>query len=165
MIGCCTLVKPFYAAFLLVPVAFVAGDRTKPVRKAISGATVVLAAAVPPLLAIAWFCSRGALDSFHEVHVLYASAYADSLRPDLVARRIYNYFFSTGSPTPTRAVAVLLPAIGYGLYALLRESRQHALTFAAWLGIALFCVAIQGKFWVYHWAPTFPPFVALAAIG
>src|SRR5690606_33816083 len=94
-----------------------------------------------------------------------ASAYADSLRPDLVARRIYNYFFSTGSPTPTRAVAVLLPAIGYGLYALWRESRQHALTFAAWLGIALFCVAIQGKFWVYHWAPTFPPFVALAAIG
>jgi hypothetical protein len=34
-----------------------------------------------------------------------------------------------------------------------------------WLAIALACVAIQGKFFVYHWLITFPPLLCIAGIG
>jgi hypothetical protein len=83
----------------------------------------------------------------------------------MVARRVFNYFWSNGAPTPAGAVAVVLPAVGVGAGSLLLERRQLGVTVVAWLAVALGCVVIQGKFWVYHWGPTFPPFVVLASAG
>jgi hypothetical protein len=165
LIGCCALVKPFYGAFLLVPAVFAMSARASTSRK--SGAVAVAAAAalLPALVVLTWFAYRGALDSLVEVHVSYAAAYADSMRPDLVARRIFNYFWINGVATPAGAVAVLVPVIGFGASVLWHARRQLALVLLAWMGVALFCIAIQGKFWFYHWVPAFPPFLVLAAVG
>lgn len=165
LIGCCALIKPFYAGFVLVPVAFAFSARESSTRR--RAAVVVAGGAVllPVLLVLAWFAYRHALDTLVEVHVTYAAAYADSMRPDLIARRIFNYFWINGVPTPAGAVAVLLPTIGFGAAVLWQERRQLALVLLAWLGAALFFVAIQGKFWFYQWVPSFPPFLVLAAVG
>jgi len=165
LIGCCGLIKPFYAAFGLVPVVFALSSRESYSRRILGMLAAGIAAIVPVLAALAWFIKRGALNSLIEVHFSYARAYSGWLGPEVFARRIYNYFWSNGVPTPAGAVAVVLPAIGFGGYILLRQQRRLGLVLLTWLGVALFCVAIQGKFWVYHWTPTFPPFAALAGIG
>ncbi len=165
LIGCCTLIKPFYAAFLLVPAVYAVCTRESMFRRGVAVAVAGATALLPVLLVLAWFAHQGALESLIEVHITYAAAYADSLRPDLVARRLFNYFWSNGVPTPAGAVAVILPAIGFGAYVLWQARRPLALVLLAWLGVALLGVAVQGKFWFYHWVPTFPPFIVLGAVG
>jgi len=168
LIGCCALIKPIYSAFVLVPVVFVLSAQ-QPVSRRVSAAAIVgVNAIIPPLLAFVWFAYRGALDSLIEVHLAYAaSSYSgiSSLRPGTVVQQIFDYLWTGGPELPSGKVAVVLPAIAFGAYSLWRESRQLALTFATWLGIALFCVALQGRYWTYHWIPTFPPFAVLGAFG
>ena len=165
LIGCCSLIKPFYVAFLAVPGVFAVCAPATTARKIAGLGTAAGWALVPSLLAFAWFARQGALDSLIDVHIAYAAAYADSMRPDLIARRIFNYFWSNGVPTPAGAVAVVLPAIGLGASVLWQERRALGLALTTWLAIALGCVAIQGKFWFYQWVPAFPPFIVLGAVG
>jgi hypothetical protein len=165
LVGICALIKPFYALFACVPLAFVLGTERTLTRRAARAAVVGAAVAAPIAATLVWFAMRGALGGLLEVHVSYAAAYADSLRPDLIARRLLNYFWINGVPTPAGAVAVLLPAVAVGGAALWREHRPAGLVVLTWLAVALIAVALQGKFWFYQWTPTFPPFLALGAVG
>jgi len=167
MTGCCALIKPFYAAFALVPASFVVFAPEPRSRKAIAIAFIGAMTMLPVVLTLAWFAYRGAWASWMEVQFVYIPAYADGslLQLGVLARKVFRYLWIDRTASPTGSVAVVLPAIGYAVYILWRESRQVAAMMAAWLGVALFCLAIQGKFFVYQWIPTFPPFAVLSGVG
>jgi hypothetical protein len=165
IVGCCAIIKPFYACFGLPPVVF-ALSAQEPVRRRIAGvATVAISAVVPVVLAALWFIQHGALDSLIEVHFAYARAYSSSVDPRKLVRAFIVYYRSNPTLTSLGPLAAVSPLALVGAYALIRKNLQLGLTLSAWLAMTLFCLTIQGKFWVYHWSPTYPPFVALAAIG
>src|SRR5262245_49611640 len=72
LIGCCALIKPFYAGLLVAPALFAASSRESVSRKSAAVFVAGASAAVPALLVIGWFWHRGALDSLIEVHFSYA---------------------------------------------------------------------------------------------
>ena len=167
LIGCCALIKPFYASFILVPFTYILTDRQDYSWKVGALAFTGLMASVPLLLTIVWFAHRGALSNLIEVQFLYnVRTYSDisSFRPAAIAREFLDYFW-TGAQNPLGKVTIILPAIAVGAYSLWNHAKQVGVTISTWLLVALFCVAIQGKFFIYHWVPAFPPFVILAAFG
>lgn len=171
LIGCCALIKPIFLAFIFVPFVFILFARQPLRHRVLAAAVVGMFAIVPPLLAILWFAYRGALDSLIEVHLAYTSSSYSAislLSPNSVVQmvqKIFDYLWTGADELPKGKFAVILPAIVFGAYKLWNESRQLGMTFATWLGIALFCVALQGRYWTYHWIPTFPPFVVLGTFG
>lgn len=159
LVGCCALVKPFYAAFLAVPAPLLFCDAPGARRSGLVRlAACAAASAVLPALTLAWFAHRDALPALIDVHVRYtfgARLASTSLglahRADGVTR-----FLLEGS------AGIVLAAAVAGVVSLRRETRPERLALATWLGVEALCVVIQNKFWHYHWLPAFPPFIALA---
>ncbi len=175
LVGCCALIKPFYAAFLLVPLVYVFSLRQPAShrRRILSVVTTCVAAGAPLLLATGWFVYHGALQELVQVHLLYNTRiYTDvtsegasgvtSLGLFESAREFLEYLligiFSA-------KVAIVLPAILVGAYGLWRKRPAVGLSLLTWVAVALFCVVLQGKFYVYHWIPAFAPFAVLAGCG
>ncbi|MGH7823440.1 MAG: ArnT family glycosyltransferase [Candidatus Binatia bacterium] len=163
LVGCCALVKPVYSIFIALPISCIWAARSvvQPRRMAIGAAASALAAAVPPAACAAWFAYRGALVELIEVQFVYNfSVY--SRVPTLSLSRLVleiTEFLFRDRP------AVALPAIVLGGFTIWRENRSAALLLSTWLAAALICVALQGKFWIYHWLPIYPPLVVLAGVG
>ncbi|MGE3142319.1 MAG: hypothetical protein AB7L65_03275, partial [Hyphomonadaceae bacterium] len=160
LIGCAGLIKPFYFTFGLSPLltlAFAAELSWK--RRLWLALALMLGAAAPVALFLAYFGALGGLASALEVHVLYTfSTYTH------VASWIKLAI--EGAPVFLTQPGVVLtaPFAALGLWSRRGEARL-IWPAAAWLGVALFCVAVQGKFWVYQWFPVYPPLLFLAALG
>jgi hypothetical protein len=163
LVGLCTLIKPFYASFLVLPFFHIIA-RLRFVEKwqlAIAATVIVVAFFLPLVFCIAWFAYHGVLDDMIQVQFVYnIQLYSNvtSLRLHHITRGILNYLWNS-------EVSVVLPAIFLGAYTLWRESRKVGLFLITWLFIALLCVALQGKFFTYHWIPTFPPLAVLGGVG
>ncbi len=162
LIGCATLVKPLYLGFLAAPLIQIAGQpRSERGSKLALAASVSLAALVPPLLAVAWFAYRGALRDLVDVHLLYTlRVYSGSASARLreMTTGVLRYFLAG-------TVTLALPVIVIGVRTLWRTSRSSALLVITWAMVAVACVAVQGKFYKYHWIPLFPPLVILGTVG
>ena len=160
LIGFAGLVKPFYFAFGLAPLTAVVlcSELSLPHRAKLALA-LAGGAAVPLALIGGYFAIRGGLSQAVEVHLLYPlSTYVE---------------VTTGWSTTIHGVVGLLkePAIfivaPFVLVAIwLYRSQMRILAIPlVWLSVALICVAVQGKYWVYHWFPVYPPLFILGALG
>ena len=117
---------------------------------------------VPILLVAVWFAARGGLRELLEVHVMYASrVYAGGgLQLGLRAGQIIEYFWHG------KVVSVALPIIALGLWALWTLGRRpFAGALVAWEVVAVACVALQNKWYGYHWIPLMPPLIIGGAAG
>ncbi len=156
-IGAMTLLKPLYAAFLLLPFLHIF---LMPSSKRVARAAVATSAWLLPIaLTAGWFAMRGALDELLAVHIRYAAAYA-GLSPGNRLRGLVDYFL-TG-----RVIAVALPVLLFGGFALWRDRRRPAaIMLVTSAAIAVLLVALQNRFYEYQWLPILPLATLLGAVG
>lgn len=155
--GAITLLKPVYAAFLFLPLAYLwlaASERR------LRRSTIAVAAWLLPLaLAAGWFAVRGALDDLWAVHIRYSALYA-GLNPGNPARGLVEYFLSKP------VISVAAPALIYGGIALWRDaSRPTAVVLLCWSALVFVIVALQGRFYAYHWLPLLPAATLIGTAG
>jgi hypothetical protein len=164
VIGASSLIKPFYALFLFVPLTLAVVRRQLTLRVFLE---LVLGAALPVASVSIWFFANGALDDFVDVYITFnRNAYSDlSYNRREIVENLAAYFWNGGPNTPPGPFAVLLAPIVTAMFMAVRDKRSKDLVLVVWLAIALACVAIQGKFFVYHWLITFPPLLCIAGIG
>lgn len=162
-VGFASLLKPFYAAFLLVPGIAVAirrrDDRTALVREL---AVLGVSWAMPIALALAALAVSGGWQAFIEVHIRYNA-------------RIYTQLGGNGLGTRARAlleylwrqpgIALVLPGLATGFGALWRRERTTTVVLGTVVMVGLACIAIQGRFWPYHWETILPTAALLVALG
>jgi hypothetical protein len=169
--GTTALVKPFYLAFALVPLAYLwtpsmlGGGTSGELsfrRRIAATAAALTAAALPAGLAIGWFAWHGALDSAIDVHFRYtAGSYSGLSNYSLTGRARGLVDLAGRLP----ALVLALPAIAVGVMAAWRRDRALTAALIGWLVMAAGFVALQGRFYRYQLLPAFPPLVALTTIG
>ena len=158
LIGACALIKPFYGAFLILPVAAAFGSGTPGTSRRGALFSTVAGSVVPFLLVAGWFGAHGAIGSLIDGYLVYPlTVYRGGAGAGL--GRLLEF----GRYHPMVAGAV--PAVAGGLLGLWRRDRYRAVLVAAWLVIAFGCVVIQGRYFRYHWLPLFPPMAVAAGIG
>ncbi|MGH7696377.1 MAG: glycosyltransferase family 39 protein, partial [Gemmatimonadaceae bacterium] len=161
LVGICTLNKPTYAIFMLLPAAQVLlGHKQGRAWMLSRGAAALAGFALPILVCIAWFAAHGALDDLIEVHLKWTVLiYSGIAQPWLT--RVQD----TIGWLLTSKFAVALGLSVAGLVFLARTRRNDAITIGLWLGLGLFNVVLQGKYWQYHWLVVYPPVAVLTGIG
>jgi hypothetical protein len=168
MIGCAVLIKPLYVLFLFLPLMriFEQERSGKGVMSltAVSwtrAAGVIGMALAPSAVVLVWFAWRGALGDLIKVHILYTwRVYSSTAHTSHLGAvwRVAKYFFSD-------PVVFALPVIAAGVWSLWRKCRATASVVVTWLILATMCVAIQGRFFRYHWVVLFPAVLFLSAVG
>ena len=172
--GAFALIKPFYGLFALVPLS-AAWSLAAAQRRDDAGSRGTARVVVVPLLLVgvvslgvvgamaAWFAANGALDALLEVHLRYtARVYGGTAGLELKDRAAgIADFFLRG-----KFIAPALPLAVVGIVALMRDPRRHIVVpYIVWLAVAMGCAVLQNKFYYYHWLPTYPPLLFLAAVG
>jgi hypothetical protein len=152
-IGVASLFKPLNAIFLVLPVAYVL-SAGRPRGMALSGSLLV-GWTLPIALTVGWFALRGALDDLIAVHLGYSTLYA-GLSPGDRLRGVAEYFLSS------RVAATLLPLMVYGGLLLWRAHRPAAIVLGTWCALVVGSVALQNRFYAYHWLPLVPAATLLA---
>ena len=156
-IACAGLVKPFYFAFGLAPLVAV-GLATELSLSRRGKLVLVLAggAMAPVILTCGYFAARGGLSQAIEVHVLYPlSTYAGAVTGWSTT------FHGVAAFVKAPPIIVLAPFVLLGLW-FYRAQMRILGPLLAWLGVAFLCVALQGKYWIYHWFPSYPPLLCWA---
>jgi 4-amino-4-deoxy-L-arabinose transferase-like glycosyltransferase len=162
LVGLCTLVKPTYAAMLVLPVLHVVTTRRRhgPLTTILSLVALGAGFAMPVLACLAWITAHGALPALRDVEFGWIPAvYTDVANVWPSRLREAMLYLVTG----TYAVPVAL-ALG-ALAVVWRRRRGDATLLAVWTAGIVTSIMIQGKFWTYHWLPLLPPLAALAGIG
>jgi len=160
LIACAGLVKPFYFGFGVAPLlSLVLAQDLSWWTRAKLAVFLALGALTPPLLVGGYYALHGGLAQAIEVHLLFPlSTYTST--PTSLGSIIFG----------VKAV-VITPPILLGLpFALLafwanRSAPRVVAVVAVWLVMALICVALQAKYYTYHWFPAYPAFFILAAMG
>ncbi|MGH0028586.1 MAG: ArnT family glycosyltransferase [Myxococcota bacterium] len=158
------LVKPLYVLLLGVFAlegwrGRLAGDRAGFVT-----AMALLAAAFAAGLGLAWawFASQGALDAAVEAAWRYPSqVYAGSLGLDPLGRVQGVAEFLRNGTVAAPLVAAALVGAGW----LWRERPGDAVRMGSWALVTLGIVAVQNRFFTYHWLPVQGPLVLLGFAG
>lgn len=140
-------------------------DRLKAAARAALRPSLLLAAggAIPIVSCAAWFAARGALGDLHSVLFVFTPHYtALGWKGATVPGMAYYAFtewLQTYGSVPTLG---LLLALGLGI-----QARQKPLALLALgvVGIHLVGVAMQGKFFPYHYGATWPLTGLVAALG
>ena len=167
LVGTCVLLKPTYAAFLGVPLAYVflASDLgfSMKLRYAALATTAFI---VPTLVCICWFALRGALHSLIDTYVGYTMVQASIPVPGVnssfhgtlsrFARRIYaNPAIVCGCVASAAAIMLLW-----------RDRPRSTLILVAGVIAGFFSVFVQQRYWNrYQWHPAYMPLTLLAGIG
>ena len=154
-LGLAVLMKPLWAAFV-APVLYLSiaaqRDRWWLILALLTGWSL------PVALVLVWFASQGALGDLVDVHLRYSALYAGLASEDRL-ESLAAYFLSA------RVTAVAAPFVAYGLVVLWGRRPHVAVLMLTWLAIAVVLVAVQGRFYAYHWLPMLPAMVVLAAVG
>lgn len=160
LIACAGLVKPFYFAFGLAPLAAVGLATDLGVLRRGKLALILAAGAVVPVILICgYFAARGGLSQAIQVHLLYPlSTYAGAVTGWSTT------FHGVAAFVKAPPIIVLAPFVLLGLWFYRTQMRIMG-PLLAWLGVAFLCVALQGKYWIYHWFPSYPPLFILGALG
>lgn len=164
LIACAGLIKPLYLAFGLVPLSYLATElRLSLVRRAVLAAWLAFATAATIALVIGVIALLGGLDAFIEVELRYTlGSYGGAggqMTQGLGSLLANMWAYAQQGPT-----VLVLPFAALGLWMRRGEPRILA-PLLAWLFAALFCVAIQGRLFVYQWFPLFAPLMVCAAFG
>jgi hypothetical protein len=159
LIGVATAIKPHYAIFLILPlvtVRFAVHDRLRHAGAVVAGfATVAFGV-------VAWFALHGALQEFVFAYVTWpATAYSglDQLSPATIVAQLRDYLF------PASVLLIGTPAIAAGTWSMRTSANHRGAIVVLWGALALFAVAIQRRFFDYHWTLAMPPLVLLGALG
>jgi hypothetical protein len=161
LVGCCTLNKPTYAIFMLLPAVRVLLAHQNEMKWMLSRWAVALVGfAVPIIACVGWFAANGALDDLIEVHLRWTvTMYSGIAQPWLTRVQDMIGWLLTSK------FAVALGLSVAGLLFLARTRRTDAILIGLWLGLALFNVVLQGKYWQYHWLVVYPPLAVLTGVG
>jgi hypothetical protein len=153
------LLKPTFALYLLAPLAVISAHRTGewPARiAAATGGFLLL-----PALTVGWFVLRGAFSELMDVQLTFnLGAYAELGRasPSRHIMKVLEFL-----QRPGEALAVCLAAAG--AWHMLRTQRQAGMLLVAAVITGVLSVAVQQKYFTYHWQATFVPLSLLAGIG
>jgi len=161
LIGACTLVKPTYGMFLLMPFGYAtAGEGWERGGRVRFLAAAGIGFVLPLALATAWFAAHGALDDWVNVQVVWTTRVYTGLGLPWSAR-----IHKTLDALVTGRFAPALPFAAAGLWAIRKRDRGGAALMLAWGGATLVTVLLQGKPWPYLWLPFFAPVAVLTGIG
>ena len=118
---------------------------------------------LPLSLGLLWFAYRGALPELLEVYVIYPmTVYSSPTDAVPLSSRVRGVLeFALGGWVTLAG----LPAVVVGTVALGRLDRVGSRIAVVWLVLTVVIVAVQGRFFLYHWLPLMPPFTLLAVIG
>ena len=160
MVGCAGLVKPFYFAMGAAPLVFLALSTELSWRRRFELAVALALGAIIPVVLIAgYFAARGGLGALIEVHLLYTlSSY---VKADMSVGDVFAGIASFALKAP---IVLTTPFAILGAWAR-RHDRRLVWTLLAWMAVAFFCMALQAKFYVYHWFAAYPPIFILGALG
>jgi hypothetical protein len=161
LVALCVLNKPLYALFALLPAVRPLATREGGLGWILKMWLAGAAGFIGVILAcIGWFAAHGALDDLIEVHILFTvAAYAGLELPWLTRfQGALNWLLAS------KFAVALAVALG-GLLYLGRKRRGDAIVVATWLGLAVFCVIVQARFWEYQWLIVYPPLGVLAGAG
>ena len=141
------------------------GDRIQRTLRAAAKPALLVAAgaAVPILSCLAWFAARGALRDLHQVLFVFTPHYtALGWKNSTVTGMTYYAFTEWLQQYGSVPTVGILSILAFG--AKPRE-RPLALVLLAIIAVHLVGVAMQGKFFPYHYGATWPLTGMLAAIG
>jgi hypothetical protein len=174
LFGIAGLLKPPLAGGALIPLLVYAwtnlraGDSPPPWKKTLSALvrpTLLVAAGglTPILLCVVWFAARGALGDLYRVLFVFTPHYTalgwkDATVTGMTYYAFTEWFQQYGS-VPT--VGLLL-ALGFGFTA---KEKHFVVLVLGIIAMHLVGVAMQGKFFPYHYGATWPLTALLAAFG
>ena len=160
ILGWCGLFKPIYLVLGLVPLARTWLDWARGWSPALRNlGFVVLGGAVPVVLMAGWFWSQGSLAELIEANILYTATAYGAGAPLLKVRSFVDALLK--SPGVALAVLLALP----GLWHAMRLRREAGVVLSTWLIGTAACVALQAKYWPYHWTPMLYPLAIAAPLG
>ena len=163
LVGCAALIKPFFAGFLLIALlGLIVRERVRARPLAVDAVILVASFALPLTAAAGWFAHRGALDELVEVYLMYpAVAYTDVtlISPASRLRGVFEFVLAG------KVAVVLLPIAALGLLKLWQTVRRTAVVLLCWTGLGIVIVALQNRFFEYHWTLLLPPLVLLGSVG
>ena len=64
-----------------------------------------------------------------------------------------------------KVAVVVLPVAALGLLKLWQTARRTAVVLLSWTGLGIVIVALQNRFFEYHWTLLLPPLVLLGSVG
>jgi 4-amino-4-deoxy-L-arabinose transferase-like glycosyltransferase len=161
--GVAALFKPLFGVFVLIPLLYVLLGREHPAWLRLRQAVLVgLACGVPLALCAGWFAVHGAFGQMFDTYVLYNLEQAGF--PVSLAASSWQRFLWRLSVMSAVPLALAASALGIGL--LFRADRRSAILLLAWLGLGLWAVYAQHRFWsLYQWHVAFVPLAVTAWIG
>lgn len=118
---------------------------------------------VPIVATLAWYASKGALADLRQVLFVFTPEYTRIGWQDkhvvpmtLYGIREWLFAYSSGLLVGLLLLVIFRPK---------REELARVLTILACIGVHIAGIVMQGKFFPYHWAATFPLTALLAALG
>lgn len=163
VVGCAILLKPLYGVFVPVVLAAILVRTPRRRRSTALSLGLFSAGLVVPVAACAgWFMAHGAWRDLVQVWLLYPlTHYAGEgvFAPQAQLQGVVEFLVSG------EVIAVMLPLVGLGIFALWGQNRAHTIVIVLWLLTAALCVIVQNRFFKYHWVLVYPPVAVFCASG
>jgi hypothetical protein len=163
-IGLCALLKPIYAAYLLLFVAYAIFRWPTPtarrnlIRLMLVG---LLSCSAVIGLAVAWFAYKGALVDLIQVQLIFNT----SVHRPVHTRSLLEQMLQVFEFVHQGWVAIALLPATLGGATLWHRQRPLAAVIGTWVGLALLGVLVQDKFYLYHWLPLYGPLALATGVG
>jgi multisubunit Na+/H+ antiporter MnhG subunit len=165
LFGAAGLLKPPLAGGgVVLALALAWAERERGVRAAAAPMAIVAAGGALPFVAcLAWFWARGALSDLHETLFVFTPHYTalgweGASLPSMLWRATREWLIRYSMVT-------LVGMFLVGAFGVEREERRGVALLAGVTGVHLLGVALQGKFFPYHYGATWPVTALLAALG
>ena len=168
LFGCAFLLKPPLGGGALVSAAYLArAERveTGSVWKGIRTIAVIGAASLIPIaLVVIWFRARGAWDAMHWTLFVFTPGYTqlgwtDRGAPEMFYWGLEELFFRFSALLAAGFIATLVMRPLHG------REREGLFLVLGVVSVHLAGIAMQGKFFQYHYAATLPLVALLAGLG
>jgi hypothetical protein len=161
LVGLAAGAKPFFIA-LLVPLYLGLPPAESADARGWNAATLVGGAALAVALPLAWLGASGGLREAIEIFFEFLPGQYVAV-PGLTAGYQAKQLALVTLLNQRLGGAFLLA--GLGAWRLRRERQEATLVLALWLAVGVGLVALQGKYFPYHWASMWPPLAVLAVAG
>jgi hypothetical protein len=163
MVGLAMLLKFTLAAFLFVPLLAAVLSRSEPVRsRALRVSAYAAGCVLPVALAALLLWRAGTLDDMWQIVVVWNSQYGQ-MRVGGAIPKMFRFLL--GGKLAILPVIGLFSLAGVVSLVLARRARPSWWFLPAWVVVTVVGLAVQGKFFEYHWLPLLLPVGLLAGEG